>query len=349
MLKKPLRKLLYNQGNLHENVKCLHNEMDEVQKALDLDPSNSILSEEAWDIVAHDKPPGPDRYTVAFFKEAWDIVAHDVVRAIQDKIISNRIKEGLTDLVSLNQSTFVPGRRISDNILLTQELVHNYHHDRGPPRCAFKVDIQKAYDTVDKGFLKGGACWFWVSFPYDCLDYGRRVRDSESITYHHHCSKLNIINLCFAGDLFLFADGDVNSAKVIMDGLDEFKNASGLVPKGLLPVKYLGVPLILTRLVYRDCKELVEKVQNRIRDWKNKFLTFADRLQLVQSMLSSKHVYWASVSILPSWIMLDIEQLMRAFLWSQTNTCKGKAKVAFEVVCLPKHEGVLGIKDLMLV
>ncbi|GKD34506.1 hypothetical protein Tco_1250015 [Tanacetum coccineum] len=46
MLKKPLRKLLYDQGNLHENVKCLRNEMDEVQRALDLDPSNSILSEE---------------------------------------------------------------------------------------------------------------------------------------------------------------------------------------------------------------------------------------------------------------------------------------------------------------
>ena len=51
--------------------------------------------------------------------------------------------------MSLNQSAFVPGRRISDNILLTQEIMHNYHVDRGPARCAFKVDIQKAYDTVD--------------------------------------------------------------------------------------------------------------------------------------------------------------------------------------------------------
>ncbi|GJW84381.1 sodium/hydrogen exchanger 6, partial [Tanacetum coccineum] len=57
------------------------------------------------------------------------------------RIISNRMKESLSDLVSLNQSAFVPGRRISDNILLTQELMHNYHLDRGTPRCAFKVDI----------------------------------------------------------------------------------------------------------------------------------------------------------------------------------------------------------------
>ncbi|GKA61097.1 putative RNA-directed DNA polymerase, eukaryota, reverse transcriptase zinc-binding domain protein, partial [Tanacetum coccineum] len=65
------------------------------------------------------------------------------------KIIANRIKESLKALVSPNQSAFVPGRSIADNVLLTQELMHNYHLDRGLPRCAFKVDIQKAYDTVD--------------------------------------------------------------------------------------------------------------------------------------------------------------------------------------------------------
>lgn len=70
------------------------------------------------------------------------------------KIIANRIKDSLTILVGSNQSAFVPGRRISDNILLTQELMHNYNLDRGPARCAFKVDIQKAYDTVDWQFLR---------------------------------------------------------------------------------------------------------------------------------------------------------------------------------------------------
>nr|GEW93623.1 hypothetical protein [Tanacetum cinerariifolium] len=65
------------------------------------------------------------------------------------KIIANRLKDSLKRLISPNQSAFVPGRCISDNILLTQEIMHNYHLDRGFLRCAFKVDIQKAYDTVD--------------------------------------------------------------------------------------------------------------------------------------------------------------------------------------------------------
>nr|GEW62614.1 hypothetical protein [Tanacetum cinerariifolium] len=66
-----------------------------------------------------------------------------------------KVEMGLDDVVSNNQSVFVLGRCISDNILITQELMHNYHLNRGPPRCAFKVDIQKAYDTDCKNLVKG--------------------------------------------------------------------------------------------------------------------------------------------------------------------------------------------------
>nr|GFA15751.1 putative reverse transcriptase domain, reverse transcriptase zinc-binding domain protein [Tanacetum cinerariifolium] len=181
-------------------------------------------------------------------------------------------------VVSDNQSTFVPGRRISNNILITQELMHNYHLDRGPPRCAFKVDIQKAYDTVDWGFLGFilkdfgfyhdmvkwiMACVTSASFslsinedihgffkrkkglsqgdplsPYLftlvmeilTLILRRRVSLSDSFRFHNHCDELNIINVCFADDLFLFFRGDVGSATIIMDSLNEFKNVSRLVP-----------------------------------------------------------------------------------------------------------------------
>ncbi|PWA59001.1 RNA-directed DNA polymerase, eukaryota, Reverse transcriptase zinc-binding domain protein [Artemisia annua] len=45
-LKSPFRKLLHNQGNLHERVDRLRKELDEVQKAIDKDPFNSALREE---------------------------------------------------------------------------------------------------------------------------------------------------------------------------------------------------------------------------------------------------------------------------------------------------------------
>nr|GFA38837.1 hypothetical protein [Tanacetum cinerariifolium] len=44
--KNPLCKLIHDQGNLHDRVNGLRNELDEVQKALDLDPGNSYLRDE---------------------------------------------------------------------------------------------------------------------------------------------------------------------------------------------------------------------------------------------------------------------------------------------------------------
>ncbi|GJX08969.1 hypothetical protein Tco_0198828 [Tanacetum coccineum] len=137
----------------------------------------------------------------------------------------------------------------------------------------------------------------------------------------------------------------VESARVIMESLEEFKLTSGLVPSEL-PVKYLGVPLISSRLLIRDCKVLVEKAKNRIGDWKNKSISFAGRLQLCKSVVSYMHVYWASVLIIPQGIIDDIHQLIRGFLWCNGESISGKAKVLWDEICLPKKEGGLGLRSL---
>ncbi|KAL2237673.1 UNVERIFIED_CONTAM: hypothetical protein Sindi_0959000 [Sesamum indicum] len=56
-------------------------------------------------------------------------------------------------LISPAQTVFVPVRSISDNILLAQELFTGYNQQRLPPHYALKVDIRKAYDTVEWDFL----------------------------------------------------------------------------------------------------------------------------------------------------------------------------------------------------
>ncbi|GKB07076.1 putative reverse transcriptase domain, reverse transcriptase zinc-binding domain protein [Tanacetum coccineum] len=291
------------------------------------------------------------------------------------KILTNRIIEGIKEVVSENQLAFVPGRRISDNILLTQELMHNYHRDRGPPRCAFKVDIQKAHDTVD---------WRFLGFILKCFGFHHTM-----ITWIMACVTSPSFSISINGGIHGFFKGKrglrqgdplspylftlVESAKVIMESLDEFKQVSGLVlsilkstayfcnvlnhvkisilnimpfSEGELPVKYLGVPLISSRLLNKDCKILVEKARNRIGDWKNKSLSFAGRLQLCKSVILSMQVYWASVLAIPMGIIYDIQQLIRGFLWCNGEYKCGKAKVAWDDICLPMREGGLSIRCL---
>ncbi|GKA29068.1 hypothetical protein Tco_0715313 [Tanacetum coccineum] len=52
--------------------------------------------------------------------------------------------------------------------------------------------------------------------------------------------------------------------------------------EGFLPIRYLGFPLISSRLLYQDCKVLVEILESWIIDSRNKFLSLAGRLQLVR-------------------------------------------------------------------
>nr|GEW92431.1 hypothetical protein [Tanacetum cinerariifolium] len=203
-LKKPFRKLLHENGNIHKNVDVLCVELDRVQTDLDQDPNNiSLRDEEAAYVIAYSdalllqerilrrrsnglrKVPKAfiDHYEVflgqpgitqdlnidelfgtkldendalnMIHNDAWDIVGDGIIAAVKEFFTNGRLlkelnhTDSLKTLISPNQSAFVPSRSIADSMLLTQELMHNYHLDRGVPRCAFKVNIQKAYDAVD--------------------------------------------------------------------------------------------------------------------------------------------------------------------------------------------------------
>ncbi|GJR78379.1 reverse transcriptase domain, reverse transcriptase zinc-binding domain protein [Tanacetum coccineum] len=73
-----------------------------------------------------------------------------------------------------------------------------------------------------------------------------RVANAANFSYHKGCFKLKIINICFADDLSLFSRGDIESAKFIMDALDEFKLFSSLVPTDYCPLYQYASSRIIT-------------------------------------------------------------------------------------------------------
>lgn len=86
-------------------------------------------------------------------KDFRPIACCNVVYEVITKVLANRIQQALPLVISQTQSAFIKGSTIVDNLLLMHELIMNFHRDVGPPRCAFKIDLMKAFDSVDWDFL----------------------------------------------------------------------------------------------------------------------------------------------------------------------------------------------------
>ncbi|KAL0283962.1 UNVERIFIED_CONTAM: Retrovirus-related Pol polyprotein from type-2 retrotransposable element R2DM [Sesamum radiatum] len=323
----------------------------------------------------------------------------NVLYKVITKILVQRMRGILDTLISPSQNAFVPGRAIGDNILLAQELFSGYNQKHLPPRCALKVDLRKAYDTVEWDFLTAVLILFgfpeqfiqWIvecvttpSFSV-CLNgapHGffkgarglrqgdpmspflfvlvmevltlillQRIEQNGGFSYHWRCDRIQLFQLGFADDLLLFSKADPNSVRLFKEGLTVFAELSGLqanlqksnlilsrsatplrdtllaildFQEGHLPLRYLGLPLLASRLSVADCRPILQKIER---------------------VFGVGTVYWAMAFILPKHVIKEIEKRLRNFLWKGSIET-GYAKVSWKQVCRPVNEGGLGIRDI---
>ncbi|KAL9666794.1 hypothetical protein QQ045_001135 [Rhodiola kirilowii] len=128
------------------------------------------------------------------FNDFRPISLVNVAMKIITKAMANRIKKVLGLLISVSQSAFVPGRLISDNILLAHELMHfiKTRQKGGAEYCSIKLDMRKAYDRVDWKYLEQmqlrvGFSADWVDKVMKCVrSVSYRVRVNGLISDNSH-------------------------------------------------------------------------------------------------------------------------------------------------------------------
>ncbi|GJS65283.1 putative RNA-directed DNA polymerase, eukaryota, reverse transcriptase zinc-binding domain protein [Tanacetum coccineum] len=139
-----------------------------------------------------DRAPGLDDFTSNFLTSFWNLLEADVVRFVNEFFQSGTFPKGcnssfillilrlstvIGSCVSSEQTTFIKGRNILDGPLILNEIIA-WYHKRKKELMVFKVDFEKAFDSVRWDFLdlvmdKLVFGLKWRSWIQGCLNKGR--------------------------------------------------------------------------------------------------------------------------------------------------------------------------------
>ncbi|KAH9327618.1 hypothetical protein KI387_007796 [Taxus chinensis] len=228
---------------------------------------------------------------------------------ILTKIIAGRIQMVLPNFISGNHGDFVPGRQITDSIIVIQEAIHSIEIS-GRLAMFLKLDMHKAFDMITWSFLQ--AILLKVS--------GQMVDFYKSVVFF-----INVENKVQA-----------RLARILECRIKHF------------PDSYLGMPLIHKNPNLTVWNALLERVNSKLSSWKGLFLSQVVKIQLLQISLQGIPIYVMSLFILPAKIKEALEKIQKRFLYMGAGEKFKFPLVAWDKVTKPKLCGGLGLKNIYL-
>ncbi|GKU91023.1 hypothetical protein SLEP1_g4952 [Rubroshorea leprosula] len=144
--------------------------------------SEDEIKAAVWDCECS-KAPGPDRFNFRFVRREWETIKGDVIGFIKEfqekgklilaKLLANRLKKALDQVIGKQQMAFIGGRQLMDGVVIANEVIDEAKKKKRKS-FLFKIDFEKAYDKVCWKFLdcmmqKLGFCATWRRWIMECL------------------------------------------------------------------------------------------------------------------------------------------------------------------------------------
>ncbi|KAK2397838.1 hypothetical protein QL285_059374 [Trifolium repens] len=338
------------------------------------------------------------------------------------KVLTARLAKVIGALIPNSQSAFIKGRQLVDGVVVVNEVI-DFAKKFKRECLIFKVDFEKAYDSVNWGFLdymlrRFGFGDKWCAWMKACVCSGNMSilvngSPTEEISIQRGLKQgdplapflflivaeglgglmrtaverdrfkpflvgregLPVSILQYADDTLLIGEPSVENLWAIKAILRGFEMASGLKVNfwksclfgvnvsndfldmasdflncrvGLLPFKYLGLPVGANPRLSSTWAPLVDSFRKRLGSWGNKYISLGGRIVLINAVLNSLPIFFLSFMKMPVKVWREVVSIQRKFLWGGLSTKNKMCWVNWSDVCKPKKEGGLGIKDLRL-
>jgi len=183
-----------------------------------------------------------------------------------------------------------------------------------------------------------------------------------------------VSHLLFADDSLILMQADKKNAEVLKNILDRYCMSSGQKISGTkssiffspntvvetklevcevlnimtesLTDKYLGLPT-LVGADRSDCFQyLVDRVQGKMKGWKEKLLSMGGKEVLIKSIAQAVPVFVMMVFQIPKNICKGITDAISQFWWGDDDDHKRIHWKACWRMCIPKNKGGMGFRDL---
>ncbi|XP_028548818.1 uncharacterized protein LOC114579172 [Dendrobium catenatum] len=328
-------------------------------------------------------PKSPHASNISDFRP---IYLCNVFYTIIAKILANRMKDIMPLIIHKSQAGLVHGRVSTDNIMLATKILSCFNSTSRDELFYAKLDIKKAFDTVSRDFLLtrmllNGFPEPFVKSVKGCplspllfsivMDAFSCVIDDSSFLGINN-GNYNYKHLLYADDLLVFGNATMNNAALLLKSLNSFAEATGLyinntkcsiifsfnssltedinllmgVLRANVCLTYLGLPISTKKLNSTYFLPLLSKLFTLLAGWKNRFLSFAGRLQFLRFSIANTLAYWIRGSIIPKSVCKLIDKMCSRFLFHGSTNLKKLHLIAWNKTCLPKCFGGLGIPSI---
>eukprot|EP00258_Populus_trichocarpa_P027694 XP_024443713.1 uncharacterized protein LOC112324533 [Populus trichocarpa] len=149
----------------------------------------------------------------------------NVILKALSKVIVGRLQALMPNLISEVQSNFVPGRQITDNIIVAQEVIHSMRKMKGKKGfMTIKVDLEKAYDILSWKFIR--ETLIDARLPSDLIRVIMQSIETQTLSVLWNGSATQKFSPN-RDDMLLFTEASMDQLERVTKCLDTFCAASG--------------------------------------------------------------------------------------------------------------------------